>query len=171
MPSLPLPRVLREARTVRALLEGAERHAHLAGESLPGAEHLLLAALDLPDGTARLAFQRAGADPAALAAAIERQHLEALASIGVVAPGDLPAEPVPTPGGPFRATPTAQAAFRRAYDLSAAPSPRRLLGAHVVVAVAESGEGTAVRSLRAVGVEPHVLASAARDVLAADHRS
>ncbi|HSW42866.1 MAG TPA: Clp protease N-terminal domain-containing protein [Patescibacteria group bacterium] len=165
MPSLPTPRFLEEARTVRALLEGAERHANLAGESLPGAEHLLLSALDLADGTARRAFRRAGADPAALAAAIERQHADALAAVDVVAPDDLPVVPAPRPGGPFRATPAAQSAFRRAYELSATPKPRRLLGAHVVIAIGELGEGTAARSIRALGIEPDRLAVVAREVL------
>lgn len=167
MHSLPLPRFIPEARTVSALLDGAERHANRAGELLPGTEHLLLAALDLADGTARRAFERAGVDPAALAAAIERQHVDALATVGVAAPGDLPVVPAPTPGGPFRATPAAQSAFRRAYELSATPKPRRLLGAHVVAAVAEGSEGTAARSIRALGIEPDRLAAMAREVLAA----
>ena len=167
MPTLPLPRIVREMRTVRALLEGAERHANLVGGSLPGAEHLLLAALDLPDGTARLAFERAGIDPDGLPAAIERQHADSLAAVGVMAPADLPVVAIPTSSGPFRATPAAQAAFQRAYELSSTPAPRRLLGAHVVAAVAEGGEGTAVRTIRALGVARDRLAAAAREVLVA----
>lgn len=165
MPGWPIPRFLQEARTVRELLEGTERHAGHAGEPVPGAEHLLLAALDLGDGTARRAFSRAGVDPGSLAAAIERQHADALAGIGIVEPAGLAIEPVPTPGGPFRARPAAQAAFRRAYELSGQRKPRRLLGAHVVIAVAEGGEGTAVRSIRALGIEPVVLARAAAEEL------
>jgi ClpA/ClpB-like protein len=50
---------------------------------MPGAEHLLLAALELPDGTARRAFERVGADPNALRQAIEEQHAEALCAVGI----------------------------------------------------------------------------------------
>jgi ATP-dependent Clp protease ATP-binding subunit ClpA len=63
-----------DMRMIRTLLEGAEAEAGRAGESMPGAEHLLLAALDLPDGTARRAFERVGADPSALRQAIEARR-------------------------------------------------------------------------------------------------
>ncbi|MGZ8476106.1 MAG: Clp protease N-terminal domain-containing protein, partial [Candidatus Limnocylindria bacterium] len=45
-------------RTIKKLLTDAEVEARAMGEAEPGAEHLLLAALDLPDGSARRAFER-----------------------------------------------------------------------------------------------------------------
>jgi hypothetical protein len=55
--------------------------------------------------------------------------------------------------------------FRRAVELSGTPKPRRLLGAHVVVAVAEMQHGSAARALRDMGVEREHLAAAARQEL------
>ncbi|MDP9467871.1 MAG: Clp protease N-terminal domain-containing protein [Chloroflexota bacterium] len=153
-------------RTVSRLLQGAERIARASGEEQPGAEHLLLAAMDLPDGTARRAFERAGANPDGLAAAIAAQHADALRSVGIDAGevGDLEV-PAPEARSVFRSTPSAQAVFRRAVDLSANPRPRRLLGAHIVVAVAEMERGTASRALAHLGVDRGKLAGAAREEL------
>ena len=160
---MPFLRPIDEYRTIRALLGGAERLAHEAGEAEPGAEHLLLAALALSDGTARRSFERLGADPDGLPAAIEAQHVDALQAVGID-PGDAgrvesPAAPAP---GPYRSTASAQAAFRRAVELSAVPAPRRLQGAHVVAAVAEMAHGTVPRALRRMGVDPERLGAAAR---------
>ncbi len=80
---------VRDIRTINRLLGGAEAEARRKGESLPGAEHLLLAALALPEGSARRAFERVGADPDRLADAIAAQHADALAAIGIEAPDGL----------------------------------------------------------------------------------
>ncbi len=160
---MPFLRPLNEYRTIRALLGGAERLAHEAGDAEPGAEHLLLAALALPDGTARRAFERLGADPDRLPAAIEAQHVDALRAVGID-PGDAARveSPMPAAPGPYRSSPSAQVAFRRAVELSAVPAPRRLQGAHVVAAVAEVEHGTVPRALRRMGIEPARLGEAAR---------
>jgi hypothetical protein len=156
---------VRDVRTIKTLLTGAEDEARRAGEGLPGAEHLLLSALALPDGTARRAFERAGADPDGLRAAIERQHADALRGIGIEPPElDAPDEP-PEAGGPFRSTASARAAFRAASDMARANGG--LLGAHVVAAVAAIEHGTAPRALAAMGVDRTALAAAAEDEAAA----
>jgi ATP-dependent Clp protease ATP-binding subunit ClpA len=146
-------------RTIKQLLESAERHAHAAGEPEPGAEHLLLAALDLPDGGARRAFARVGADPDGLAAAVEAHHAEALASVGV-APGG-PAVAAPPARGAFRSTGAAQEVFQAAGRLA---RERRvpLGGAHVVEAVAATEHGTAAATLARLGLDRGALADAAR---------
>jgi ATP-dependent Clp protease ATP-binding subunit ClpA len=164
---MPFIRPIREFRTIRALLGGAERLAREAGEELPGAEHLLLAAVALPDGTARRAFERLGVDPGGLSAAIAAQHADALRAIGID-PGETAAleTPAAPASGVFRATPSAQVVFQRAVDLSGTPKPRRLLGAHVVVAVCEMERGTVARALRLMGVDRDRLAAAAREELA-----
>lgn len=159
-------RPIREFRTVRALLGRAERLAKESGEALPGAEHLLLSALALPDGTARRAFERLGVDPNGVASAIAAQHADALRAVGIE-PGDAdsPVVPAPEVRGVFRSAPSAQVVFRRAVELSGTPKPRRLLGAHVVVAVAEMEHGSAARALRHMGVKREHLAAAARQEL------
>jgi len=158
-----LPHPVREIRTINALLGGADAAARRLGDETPGPEHLLLSALAMDDGTARRAFARAGADPDAFEAAIADQHEAALRAIGVepvaLDPDDIDAGP---PRGVFRSTPAAQRAFQAAVTLSKQVKPSRLLGAHVVAAVAVEEQGTAARALRAMGIDPHALAEAAR---------
>ena len=164
---MKLPNAVRNIQTLSALLNAAEADALAAGEELPGAEHLLLAALDLEDGTARRAFEAVGADPDDLRAAIAAQHADALRAIGIDPPADTvlapPAgDPPPAPRRAYRATPSGQAAFHRAIELQKRTRGSRLLGAHVVAAVAEMEHGTAPRALRAMGIAPVALAEAAR---------
>ena len=116
--------------TLRTLCEEAERQALIDQQTRPGAEHFLLAALDLKDGTARLAFEKAGADPAALRPAIKRQYEEALRSIGIAvrATGGGVAErrPLPANTGLYDAAPSGQALMQ---DLAASRKDHRpLLG-------------------------------------------
>lgn len=161
---MPFNRPFDELRTIKALLGEAERLARDSGEELPGAEHLLLSALALPDGTARGAFGRLDIDPDGLPGAIAAQHAEALRAVGIDAGGVATLnEPAPPAHGIFDAMPSAQVVFRRAVELSGTPKPRRLLGAHVVLAVTEMEHGTAVRALRQMGVDRAQLADAARD--------
>lgn len=51
---------LNDMGTIKFLCERAETYALQDQQREPGAEHFLLASLDLPDGTSRLAFDRAG---------------------------------------------------------------------------------------------------------------
>ena len=74
---------VREIRTIDRLLTGAEAQARRLGDDLPGAEHLLLSALELPDGTARATFARVGADADRLAEAIADRHAAALRAVGI----------------------------------------------------------------------------------------
>jgi ATP-dependent Clp protease ATP-binding subunit ClpA len=159
---------LRDMRTIKMLLDGAEAEAGRAGESMPGAEHLLLAALDLPDGTARRAFERVGADPSALRQAIEEQHAEALRAVGIDsdagAQGAVSVAP-PTKGV-HRSSGSAQSAFQAAGKL-ARKSGSQLVGAHVVLAIAGMEHGTAIRAVRSLGIDIDALAAAAREEVGA----
>ncbi|MFH8370967.1 Clp protease N-terminal domain-containing protein [Streptomyces sp. NPDC018031] len=166
-----LSRPLQDVATMNALLNTAEDLALRAGESLPGPEHLLLSALALPDGTARRAFERLGADPDAFAPAIARAHADALAAVGVHVADEasLDADVARNRSpkrGVMRTTAPAQEAFQAATKQAKAEKSR-LLGAHVVAAVAGQEQGTAVRALRVMGVEPADLSEAARAELAA----
>ncbi|WP_067812620.1 Clp protease N-terminal domain-containing protein [Actinomadura kijaniata] len=167
-----LPRPMQDVKTMNALLNGAERHALEAGENVPGPEHLLLSALALPDGSARRAFQRVGAEPDGLRAAIDQVHAEALAMIGVRSAHEqemdeaIRANP-PRARGVMKTTATAQEAFQAATKQAKADRSA-LLGAHFVAAVAELKEGTAPRALRAMGIDPSALAHAARQEIHGD---
>ncbi|GGQ56484.1 Clp protease N-terminal domain-containing protein [Couchioplanes azureus] len=158
---------LKDVRTIKTLLTRAEAEAVRNGDGLPGPEHLLLSALDLPDGTAVAAFRHVGADPDDFRAAVGRAHRDALDRLGVtIGDGldDLPEADVPR--GPYRLTAPGQQAFQRAVALSKETRPTRLRAAHVVIAVCEHDRGTAARALRSQGVDRHDLATAAREALA-----
>ncbi|HEV7305804.1 Clp protease N-terminal domain-containing protein [Ensifer sp.] len=93
--------------TIRLLCERAEANALLDQQREPGAEHFLLASLDLPDGTARLAFEKAGIEPDAQRAAIERQYADALSAVGLRA--DVPSgAPMAANSGLYRAAASGQ---------------------------------------------------------------
>ena len=163
---MKLPRAIQDMRTIKTLLSGAEAEAQRAGDSLPGPEHLLLAAFDLPDGTARQAFERAGADPAGFRAAVDAAHRQALHGIGVQVAGDE--EPLPEaapPGGLYRLTAPGQAVFQAAVRLAKAGQRSPLRGAHVVAAIGDQERGTVARALKTLGVDRGALTAAADEVL------
>lgn len=149
---------LNNMSTIKLLCERAETYALLDQQREPGAEHFLLAALDLPDGTARLAFEQAGVEPDALRAAIERQYVDALRLIGLKA--DTPADmPISASPGFYQAASSGREIMQ---ELAASRKDHRpLLGAHVVGIVAGMSHGVAARALRALGADAVVLRSAA----------
>ncbi len=115
---------LRRARadlaTMNALFPAAERIARDDGVEQPGAEHLLLAALDLDD-IATSALSAVDVDRAELRAAIAVQHEEALRAIGVVADDNAITAALPPggrPRGPYRSQGSMQTAFQRAVELA-----------------------------------------------------
>jgi ATP-dependent Clp protease ATP-binding subunit ClpA len=156
-----LRRRVADMRTIAALCRAAERHALEDQQREPGAEHFLLAALDLPDGTARQAFQQVGADPAGLRPAIQSQYQDALRSVGIERelPAMEPAAPLP---GAYQAAASGQALMRALTDGRAEHGPLR--GAHVVAAAAGFRHGVVARSLRAMHVDPAALRSAAESL-------
>ena len=157
-----LTRAVRDVRTIKKLLTGAEDAARRDGDDVPGPEHLLLSALALPDGTARRAFAEVGADPDRLPEAVREAHASALAAVGVE--GAAPAEPAlhaPATGA-FRSTPQAQQVFADAVALAKSSGRSELQGAHVVAAVTDLERGTATRALAVLGVDREALRAAAR---------
>jgi ATP-dependent Clp protease ATP-binding subunit ClpA len=155
-------RALKDIKTIKRLLTLAEHEARGTGDEAPGPEHLVLAALALPDRTAAAALAAVGADEKSLRSALTRSRHEALLSVGVE-PLDEPAPGTPAPGtAPYRSTTQAQRTFQAASKLSKTTRSRRLLGAHVVAAAAdECQRGTLARALRVLGVTPVELRAAA----------
>lgn len=148
-------------RTLSRLCTSAEAHARARGQAAPGAEHFLLAAIDLPDGSARRAFESVGADPTAVGDAIEQQYRDALQGTGLNVP--LPDAPVlaPTVSGLYRAQASGQEVMQ-ALARSRKEQGGPLLGAHVVAVVAAMSQGVAARTLRAMGIDTGQLAAAAK---------
>lgn len=162
---MKLPRALRDIDTINQLLSGCESEARRLGDALPGAEHLLLSALELSDGTARRAFELTGADPDEYRAAINRTHADALRAIGIRADDGAAAAPssaLPAKAsGVLRTNASEQQAFQAAVKLSKASKPSLLLGAHVVMAVCQMEHSTAARALDTMGIDRAALSAAA----------
>ncbi len=163
-------RMFREMRAIKDLLTGAERIARSMGDEQPAAEHLLLAAFDLPDDSADRVLGGFGLDRDRLRAAIVEQHAAALVAAGMrsdVAERLSHAPPLDpaTGSGIYRSSPSAQEAFQRAGGM-ARSTRRPLVGAHVVAAVADMEHGTVAQLLERLGIERSAVAAAAADELA-----
>lgn len=74
---------IESAGTIKTLCELAETHSSRDEKPEPGAEHFVLAAIDLPDGTAKLAFANAGSVATSFKWAIQRQYEDALLDLGL----------------------------------------------------------------------------------------
>jgi ATP-dependent Clp protease ATP-binding subunit ClpA len=158
---------LADMRTIRTLCEAAEKHALAGGEREPGPEHFMLAAFDLPDGQARKVFERLGADPARVRAAIAASHGEALAGIGADAGLLEDDAPLPPSSGPYRAKGSMQHVMQQLAAWPRASAAEPLTGAHVLAVIAGAKQGTAARTLRVLGLDGDSVTAAAKAVIAA----
>lgn len=152
---------LRDMRTIKQLCEAAEAHSLSDHQRKPGAEHFLLAALDLSDGTAQLAFKSVGADPATLNQAIEQQYRMALQSIGLSVEQGVEALPQEEKSGVYDSAASGQEVMQVLASKRRDHAP--LLGAHVVAIVAAMPSGVAARALRTMNIDPNALRAAAEE--------
>ncbi|HAO33233.1 MAG TPA: Clp protease N-terminal domain-containing protein [Candidatus Competibacter sp.] len=162
----------RDIKTIKSLFEKAEQHANASGQREPGSEHFVMAAFDLPDGTAQNAFRRLNADPNQFATAVAQQYSNALRDIGMEfsqshSPFSV-TEPVPANNGMYQAKPSVRTLIEALWELKKANSAP-LLGAHVVLAAISAQFGVIPRTLQSMGVEPASLAAAARAEIAVTH--
>lgn len=152
-------------KAIAALLTRAEEIARSRGAERPAAEHLVLAALQLPDGTAARTVERLGSSAADFSAALDAQEADDLERIGVHVDSDrIDSElPRPTePGGVYRTEPSARQLFQAAGD-DARRGGGAFVGAHVLRAAAALEHGPTARALRRMGIdraELHAAASA-----------
>ncbi len=168
-----LRRAKADLATMNVLFSAAERFARADGIQSPGAEHLLLAALDLQDGLAKQALATFSVNSADLRDAIVAQHEETLRSIGVFADDNAIAAALPAsrlPKGPYRAQGSQQIAFQRAVVL-AREDGAPLNSAYLLLAATESEIGTVARSLEHLGVDRDQLRRQARLMLPPTHVS
>ncbi len=161
---------LRDIRTISKLISGADEQAHMNGEEQPGAEHYLLSAFKLPDGTAQRVFERIGADPRQFRTAIRKQYSDALSAIGVDTEimADEP-EPVGNNRVLHNSKPSAQMVMKKLLALKSHDKDRPLLGAHVVGVIAGMKQGVAARSLKAMGLDQDAIISAVKEELDSFH--
>jgi ATP-dependent Clp protease ATP-binding subunit ClpA len=158
-------KALDDVRTIKKLLTDAERIAREMGEEEPGAEHLLLSAIGLPDGTAARALAAVGVDADRVRAALREEQAEALVTVGVpreAAQAIAEPNPLGPAGAPllYGAGPSARGAFGEAGKM-ARSAKQRLAGAHVVAAIAGMERGTTARVFERLGVDRRQLADAA----------
>lgn len=154
---MKLPSPFKGMKAIKELVIGAEAHARRLGDTSTGAEHLLLAALDAPDGGARRVFARLGVEPEAFEAAIEEAHASALRSVGVET---MAPELRGRSAKPPKLNESAAHVLRSAASLSE-QDRFQSLGAQVAGAVAEMQHGTAARAIELLGVDRTDLAAAA----------
>ena len=157
-----LKRLRHGAKTLVDLGTFAERIARERGEERPDVEHLLLACLELPDGSARRALERIGADVDRVDAALASCRREPLAAAGIDATDidDVFARPPPMAPAPvaFDCTPAARAIMT---ELAARRGEHRpLRAAHVLAVIADTKRGVPARALTALGVDRNALAVA-----------
>ena len=162
---------MRDAGTLKQLCFRAESLANAEGQREPGAEHFVLAALELPDGTAQQAFAALDISAGQFRAAIAEQYRSALAHVGIHADGidelDDDGPSLPTARGPYRTQPSAQALMAVLTRDVMKPAQARdattpLLGAHVLLAAGAAKRGVVPRSFASLGITLESLASAAR---------
>lgn len=150
-------------KTIAALLIQAEEIARSGGAERPAAEHLVIAALQLPDGTAARTLERLGSSAAAFSAALAEQEADDLERIGVHADSDRIDSELPQPrepGGVYRTEPSAQQLFQAAGH-DARRGGGALIGAHVLHAAAALEHGPTARALRRMGIDRSELQAAA----------
>jgi ATP-dependent Clp protease ATP-binding subunit ClpA len=150
-----MKRARADVATMNAVLPAAERMARDEGLEEPGAEHLLLAAVDLDDGIARRALGELGVDSAGLRAAVAAQHEDALRSIGVIADEQTLAAALPDAGPPqgvYRSQGSLQDAFQEAVAL-AKRDGTRLTSGHLLLATTAPDHGTVHRAVARLGLD------------------
>lgn len=167
---------IRDMGTIKALCFEAESLANAEGQKEPGAEHFVLSALALPDGTARKAFLRIHTDADGFRAAIAQQYEDALQNLGIDLSRDAERSgedvPIMPSKGPYKAQPSAQSLMQMLtreimVREQKADSMAPLLGAHVILAATFAQYGVAARAFRAMGVDLQSLANAAKAEIAA----
>ncbi|MGS1077837.1 Clp protease N-terminal domain-containing protein [Pseudoxanthomonas beigongshangi] len=165
-----LSRYVKDARTLTQLCSRAEEIARGHGHVKPGSEHFVLAALGLADKTASGAFRHLSLTEAAFLGALASQHETALASIGVTRPA-ASADPsaralVPPKGSLYEAGPSGQSVVQRLAESRGARKGRELLGADVLLGVAQETHTSAARAFRALGISAERMVDAASVALA-----
>ncbi len=162
----PRRKPLQDIRTMNKLFSAAEKEALQVGESEPGDEHLILAAFELPDGSAERAFKRVGVYPKAFRDAISNQHDDALRAMGIrpdrVAPNEIPE--APKQNKPMKFKGSSQNVFKKVVKM-VRKEKTPLYGAHIVFMAAQAEHGTTARALAALGISRDALEKAAREEL------
>ncbi|GAA6136815.1 hypothetical protein NBRC116583_05620 [Arenicella sp. 4NH20-0111] len=154
----------RDMKTISKLISGADEQAHISGEEKPGAEHFVLSALNLEDGSAKRVFEKIGADTNDFRGAIKQQYTDALSSIGINGVAtDIHPDPVEPNIMLHNSQPSGQELMKSLYAIKQSDKNRPLLGAHVISVAAEMEHGVVARALKVMGVDRERLAKLAKN--------
>ncbi len=146
---------LKDMGTIKTLCEAAERVANEEQQKAPGAEHFVLAALELPDGSAGRVFAKLGVSATAFREAVREQHRAALRMAGVaeadIAASERDVPPLPRPDEIYNAAPSGEAVIKGLAALRKRGITGPLAGVHVLEVVWAMQHGSTVRALRLLG--------------------
>ena len=160
---------VQDMRTLNKLCLAAEDEAAKMNELPPGAEHYVLAAVKMPDGTAREAFRQLGANPDEFRQAIENQYNDALRDVGIEPPPleteQTEAEARAPKPALYKAKPDVSTLFKNMKAHTDAHPDAPLCGAIVLLGVARFEHGVTTRALKAMGISQEKLTAAAMGVL------
>lgn len=164
-----LKRVLlrfRDMKTISKLIQGADEQAHMMGEEKPGAEHFVLSALKLEDGTAQRTFDRLEIDSKKIQDAVKTQYEEALSSVGISQEAiEIDPEPIESNKVFHDSQPSGQNLMKALYALKKEDKNLPLLGAHVIIVAAKIEHGVVPRMFKVLGIERELLAKIAKEEL------
>ena len=154
----------RDMRTVTTLIDGADKQASLLGEDKPGAEHFVLSALKLEDGTAKRTFERLGVDSIKFQHAVKQQYSEALDSIGIKHTTiDFEPDPIESTKLFQESQASGQDLMKKLFALKQQDKQHPLLGAHVLCVAANMEYGVTSRAFRVMEIDPKLLIKVARE--------
>ncbi|WP_417450561.1 Clp protease N-terminal domain-containing protein [Kordiimonas sp.] len=145
-------------KTIKLLCESAERYAFEDHQEKPGAEHFLLAALELPDGTAKKVLAKFDVDTMCLKRSIEAQYSQALRKVGVEAPQmDNIGEDITPRTTLFRASASGEAVIQVLASQQKRRGDTKLLSAHVLAVLAETKVGVVARIFRILDLDAEIV--------------
>jgi len=154
----------RDMGTIKALCEAAERIANAEQQKAPSAEHFVLAALELPDGSAARVFRKLGVSAEIFQEALRELHRAALSAAGVSKEQILGSErsvpPLPQSGDIYRAAPSGQAVLKGLVALRKRGVTGPLIGVHVLEVVAAMQNGPTAWAFNLLGRDPATVLAA-----------
>jgi hypothetical protein len=161
-----LTRTMKDMETISALCIVAERIANAEQQRAVAAEHFVLAALELPDGSARRVFDRLGLTAEAFREALRQRHRAALAAAGVsdgqIAASERDVPPLPKPKGLYQSAPSAESVLKGLSALRKRGVVGPLIGVHVLEVVVAMAEATTMGAFRLLERDPASVLAAIR---------
>lgn len=154
----------RDMQTLSGVISDSLERAQRAGDEYAGAHHLILAALDMDDGSAARVFADFGASRESFQETVAAQEGEALRSLGLpdglADAGALAIEPGTGKYGKSDAT--YEQAVKNVYEIHNGNGDLRpLISAYVLAGAAQVDRGVAARALKAMNIDLDRLIEAA----------